>query len=312
VVHRDTGKQLRLNDVAVGRVREEWVVTALDVLEPGGGLRPWRRAKHLRLPWEQVAGLEPAESAERRVAALANLRPADLAAALQALPVQARQEVVAGLDDDRLAEAMEELPEELQAVLLAGLGDERAADVLEAMDPDDAADLLGELSEADRARLLALMVPDEAEPVRRLLLYDEETAGGLMTTEPVIMRAADTVAEALARVRDPDLPPALAAQVFVVRAPTQTPTGRYLGVAYLQRLLREPPSEELGACIDTDLDSIGPEEPTRRVAEYLATYDLLSAPVCDAQGRLLGAVSIDDVLDHLLPEAWRRSAGAAR
>ncbi|HET7519115.1 MAG TPA: CBS domain-containing protein [Actinomycetes bacterium] len=312
VVQRETGKQLRLNDVAIGRVREEWVVTALDVLEPGGGLRPWRRAKHLRLPWAQVAGLEPAESAERRVAALANLRPADLAAALQALPVQARQEVVAGLDDDRLAEAMEELPEELQAVLLAGLGEERAADVLEAMDPDDAADLLGELAEAERARLLALMVPDEAEPVRRLLVYDEETAGGLMTTEPVIMRASDTVAEALARVRDPDLPPALAAQVFVVRAPTQTPTGRYLGVAYLQRLLREPPGEELGACIDTDLDCIAPEEPTRRVAEYLATYDLLAAPVCDGQGRLLGAVSIDDVLDHLLPETWRRDSGVAR
>ena len=254
----------------------------------GRGLRPWRRAKHLRLPWEQVAGLEPAESAERRVAALANLRPADLAAALQALPVQARQEVVAGLDDDRLAEAMEELPEELQAVLLAGLGDERAADVLEAMDPDDAADLLGELSEADRARLLAMMVPDEAEPVRRLLVYDEETAGGLMTTEPVIMRAADTVAEALARVRDPDLPPALAAQVFVVRPPTQTPTGRYLGVAYLQRLLREAPSEELGSCIDTDLDCIAPEEPTRRVAEYLATYDLLAAPVCDPRAACWG------------------------
>jgi CBS domain-containing protein len=312
VRHRDTGKELRLNDVAIGRVREDWVVTALDVLEPGGGLRPWRRAKHLRLSWDQVAGLEPAESAERRVAALANLRPADLAAALQALPVQARQEVVADLDDDRLAEAMEELPEELQAVLLAGLGDERAADVLEAMDPDDAADLLGELTEADRARLLAAMVPDEAEPVRRLLVYDEETAGGLMTTEPVIMRAADTVAEALARVRDPDLPPALAGQVFVVRPPTQTPTGRYLGTAYLQRLLREPPSAELGACIDTDLDCIGPEEPTRRVAEYLAAYDLLAAPVCDPQGRLLGAVSIDDVLDHLLPEAWRRGAGVAR
>jgi CBS domain-containing protein len=294
VRHRETGKELRLNDVAIGRVREEWVVTALDVLEPGAGLRPWRRAKHLRLPWEQVAGLEPAETAERRVAALANLRPADLAAALQALPVRARQEVVADLDDDRLAEAMEELPEEVQAALLAGLGDERAAD------------LLGELSEADRARLLAMMVPDEAEPVRRLLVYDEETAGGLMTTEPVIMRAADTVAEALARVRDPGLPPALAAQVFVVRAPTQTPTGRYLGVAYLQRLLREPPGEELGACIDTDLDCIAPEEPTRRVAEYLAAYDLLAAPVCDPQGRLLGAVSIDDVLDHLLPEAWRR------
>jgi Mg/Co/Ni transporter MgtE len=144
--------------------------------------------------------------------------------------------------------------------------------------------------------------------VRRLLVYDEETAGGLMTTEPVIMRASDTVAEALARVRDPDLPAALAGQVFVVRAPTQTPTGRYLGVAYLQRLLREAPGEELGACMDTDLDCLAPEVPTRRVAEYLAAYDLLAAPVCDPQGRLLGAVSVDDVLDHLLPEAWRRGA----
>jgi Mg/Co/Ni transporter MgtE len=279
--------------VAIARVREEWVVTALDVLERGTGLRPWRRAAHLRVPWEQVAGLEPSESAERRVAALANLRPADLAAALQALPAQAQREVVADLDDDRLAAALEELPEEVQAVLLGGLDDERAADVLEAMDPDDAADLLGELPEADRARLL---------------LYDEETAGGLMTTEPVIMRTSDTVAEALARLRDPDLPPALAGQAFVVRAPTQTPTGRYLGVAYLQRLLREAPGEELGACLDTDLDCLAPEVPTRRVAEYLASYDLLAAPICDPQGRLLGAVSIDDVLDHLLPEAWRRGA----
>jgi flagellar motility protein MotE (MotC chaperone) len=308
VRHRETGKELRVNDVAIARVREEWVVTALDVLERGTGLRPWRRATHLRVPWEQVVGLEPSESAERRVAALANLRPADLAAALQALPAQAQREVVADLDDDRLAAAMEELPEEVQAALLRGLDDERAADVLEAMDPDDAADLLGELPEAERARLLAKMVPDEAEPVRRLLLYDEETAGGLMTTEPVIMRASDTVAEALARLRDPDLPPALAGQAFVVRPPTQTPTGRYLGVAHLQRLLREAPGEELSACLDTDLDCLAPEVPTRRVAEYLASYDLLAAPICDPQGRLLGAVSIDDVLDHLLPEAWRRGA----
>jgi CBS domain-containing protein len=306
VSHRETGKRLRINDVAIARVREEWTVTALDVLEPGSGLRPWRRAKHLRLPWDMVAGLEAGETAASRIAALANLRPADLAAALQALPDRARRDVAAELDDDRLAEAMEELPEELQAVLLGGLDEERAADVLEAMDPDDAADLLGELSEADRARLLALMVPDEAEPVRRLLVYDEETAGGLMTTEPVIMRASDTVAEALARARDPDLPPALAAQVFVVRPPTQTPTGRYLGVAHLQRLLREPPGAELATLVDTDLDILAPDLPTRRVAEYLATYDLLAAPVCDRAGRLLGAVSIDDVLDHLLPEAWRR------
>jgi Mg/Co/Ni transporter MgtE len=312
VKHRETGREYRINDVAIGQVREGWVVCALDVIEPASGLRAWRRPRRLRLNWDMVAGLEAGESAESRLAALADLRPADVAAALLALPAKAREDMASGLDDDRLAATLEQLPEEVQAGLLARLGDERAADVLEAMDPDDAADLLGEMTEADRARLLALMVPEEAEPIRRLLVYDEETAGGLMTTEPVIMRAGDTVAEALARLRVPDLPPALAGQVFVVRPPTETPTGRYLGVAHFQRLLRELPGDPLGSAIDTDLDALSPNLPTRRVAEYLATYDLLCAPVCDEQSRLLGAVSIDDVLDHLLPPAWRRGPVRAR
>src|SRR6266568_4738363 len=312
VKHRETGREYRINDVAIGQVREGWVVCALDVIEPASGLRAWRRPPRLRLTWDTVAGLEAGQSAESRLAALADLRPADVAAALLALPAKAREDMASELDDDRLAATLEQLPEEVQAVLLRRLDDERAADVLEAMDPDDAADLLNELSEADRAILLALMQPDEAEPVRQLLVYDEETAGGLMTTEPVIMRAADTVAEALARLRDPDLPPALAGQAFVVRPPTQTPTGRFLGTAHIQRLLRELPGGPLGSAIDTDLDALSPNLPTRRVAEYLATYDLLCAPVCDEQSRLLGAVSIDDVLDHLLPPAWRRGPVRAR
>src|SRR6266511_4250280 len=287
VKHRETGREYRINDVAIGQVREGWVVCALDVIEPASGLRAWRRPRRLRLNWDMVAGLEAGESAESRLAALADLRPADVAAALLALPAKAREDMASGLDDDRLAATLEQLPEEVQAGLLARLGD-------------------------DRARLLALMVPEEAEPIRRLLVYDEETAGGLMTTEPVIMRAGDTVAEALARLRVPDLPPALAGQVFVVRPPTETPTGRYLGVAHFQRLLRELPGDPLGSAIDTDLDALSPNLPTRRVAEYLATYDLLCAPVCDEQSRLLGAVSIDDVLDHLLPPAWRRGPVRAR
>jgi MgtE intracellular N domain len=305
---RDTGEVLRVNDVAIARTRDGWTITTLDVIEPHGRLTPLRRARHRRLAWTSVTGLEPSGSAESRLAATASLRPADLAAALQTLPVKAQRELVAGLDDDRLANMLEELPEELQARLLATLPDERAADVLEAMDPDDAADLLGTLSYAEQARLLALMTRDEAEPVRRLLRYDDETAGGLMTTEPVILVPQATVAEGLARVADPDLSPALAGQVFVARPPTEPPTGVYLGVAHLQRMLREPPGTSIGDVLDTDLDPLDPNLPTRRVAEYLAAYDLLAAPVCDAHARLLGAVSVDDVLDHLLPKAWRREA----
>jgi CBS domain-containing protein len=308
VSHRETGEELRVNDVAIARSREGWLVTTLDVVDRTSKLVPLRRPRHRRLPWDRVTGLEASESAESRLAALATLRPADLAAAVQALPASVQRQFVAELDDDRLANTLEELPEEIQAQLLGHLDDERAADILEAMDPDDAADLLGELTEVDRVRLLALMVPDEAAPVRRLLVYDEETAGGLMNPEPVILSSQATVAEALARIRDPDLAPALAGQVFVVRPPTETPTGRYLGVAHFQRLLREPPGANIGSAIDTDLDTLAPNLPTRRVAEYLATYDLLAAPVCDDKGRLLGAVSADDVLDHLLPDKWRSAA----
>ena len=176
------------------------------------------------------------------------------------------------------------------------------------MDPDDAADLLAELPNVDRNRLLELMEPDEAEPVRQLLQYSEDTAGGMMTSEPVILPPDATIAEALARVREPELTPALASQVYVCRPPTATPTGRYLGLAHIQRLLREPPSSAWSAACSTTSSRCGPDTPLAEVTRYFATYNLVAAPVVDAQGHLVGAVSVDDVLDHLLPEDWRERA----
>src|SRR5438270_654661 len=143
-----------------------------------------------------------------------------------------------------------ELPEPEQIAILGTLAEDRAADVLEEMDPDDAADLLAELAVVDRDRLLELMEPDEAEPVRQLLAYSEDTAGGIMTSEPVILTPDATIAEALARVRVPELTPALASQVYVCRPPAATPTGRYLGLAHIQRLLREPPSSPVSGVLD--------------------------------------------------------------
>jgi CBS domain-containing protein len=303
----ESGQQAAVVDLAMEQNRaRDWAITRLAVRVGGGRLG--RRGQLMQVEWNEVEGLAVSDQAQGTgalVSMLAEMRAADVAAALQDMPVKRRQEVVEALDDERLADVLQELPEDDQVALLHSLEEERAADVLGAMDDDDAADLLGELPEDDQQRLLELMEPGEAEPVRRLMTYGDFTAGGLMTTEPVILLPDATVAEALALVRNPDLSPAIAAQVFVVRPPQATPTGRFLGTAHIQRLLREPPSSLVSGICEKDPVALRPDAPIEEVTRHLATYNLVAVPVVDEHERLLGAVSVDDVLDHLLPENWR-------
>lgn len=283
----------------------DWVVTQVAVRERGG----LRRRGHTRVVrYDQVAGMTlptPEQGTENLLATLEDLRAADLAQALQDLSPKRRVEVARTLDDERLADVLEELPEDDQVEILQMLEVERAADVLEEMDPDDAADLISELPPEQAADLLERMEPDEAADIRRLLTYDDYTAGGMMTTEPVILAPDATVADALARMRNPDLSPALAGQVYVVRPPMETPTGRYLGTCHFQRLLREPPATLVSSVVDAALEPIRPEAPLGEVARYFAAYNLVALPVVDDAGRLLGAVTVDDLIDHMLPADWR-------
>ena len=304
-----TGEQVTVRDVGIeaSRSGRDFDLTKLYVQKgPKNALR--RRGETLTVDWDTVTGFsltEAEQGAAHLVAALDKLHAADLAHVMHELSPKRRGEVAAALDDDRLADVLEELPEHDQVEILAKLAEERAADVLEAMDPDDAADLLGELSTDDAERLLTLMDPEEAGPVRRLLSYREDTAGGIMTSNPIILPPTATVAEALAQVRNPDLTPANASMVFVARPPTETPTGRYLGAAHIQRLLREPPATLVSSAVDLELEPLNPDAPLAEVTAYMATYNLVAAPVVDADDRLLGAVTVDDVLDHLLPDDWR-------
>jgi Mg/Co/Ni transporter MgtE len=294
----DVGMELNRNN--------EWLVTRVAVREHTSRLA--RRGHVYQAEYDRIRNLfgpTDTQGTSNLLALLEQMRPADMANALQDLSDERRNEVAAALSDRTLADVLEELPEHDQVEILVRLDRERAADVLERMDPDDAADLLAELPKAEQTVLLDLMEPEEAAPVRQLMHYQAGTAGAVMTSEPVIMTPDSTVAEALARIREPELSPVVAAQVFVARAPSATPTGKYLGMVHFQRLLREPPASILGGLVDSDLEPLRPEYQLTEITRRMATYDLVAMPVVDNSHRLVGAVTVDDVLDHSLPRDWR-------
>jgi Mg/Co/Ni transporter MgtE len=303
------GLDVVVTDLAIEQTRtRDWMVSRVAVRSQR---RLGRRGPVHVVDWHNVQGLTPSALAlpGQGVAQLLDQfegrKPVDVADAIRGLPPKRRYEVLKALNDDRLADILQELPELDQADVLSQLGTERSADVLEEMDPDDAADLLGVLNPTDAEMLLTRMDPGDSASVRRLLTHSPDTAGGLMTSNPVVLTADTAVAEALARVRDPDISTALSSMVFVVRPPTATPTGRYLGCVTLQRLLREPPGELVGGIVDSDLLTLTPETPLISVTRYLAAYNLVCGPVVDDENHLLGAVTVDDLLDHLLPHDWR-------
>ena len=321
------GKAVEIADIELERARtRDWVLTKVAVF----GSRPkFGRAPSLfTAQWSHVHGLSAGGAGQsdqlaEKLAGFDRMRPADVANILHELPSDERHQLANELDDERLppevdaclikpftlgalqAKANMYEIDEVFPVLLETLDIERAADVLEEMDPDDAADILQELPDAKAEVLLELMDPEESAPVRRLMSFSPDTVGALMTPEPLILTPQTTVAEALALARDPDLPTSLASMVFVVRPPTATPTGHYLGCVHLQKLLREPPSTLVSGILDPDLPPLYADDDQETAARYFATYNLVCGPVLDEDNHLLGAVAVDDLLDHMLPEDWR-------
>lgn len=310
---RDGSGTVFIRDVAMEQsTTKEWRITHLFVERERRSTLGFKRAgETFMIEPREVYSLNPqagAQDASTLIANTGDMKPADLAEFLHELPDQRMLEVAAQLPDERLADVLEELGESHSVTILESLEGERAADVLELMQPDDAADLIGEMQPEAADELLNLMEKEEAADVRRLMTYEDYTAGGLMTTEPVILAPDDTVAQLLASVRREDIPPALAAMTFITRPPGTTPTGKLLGVVHTQRALREPPQTLLGSIVDDDVETVTVNTSIATVTRLLATYNLTALPVVDENRSLLGAVSVDDVLDHLLPDDWRDQA----
>ena len=309
VTFSDGSGNAAIEDVAIEQnAQGDWVVSELFVRRPKTSASPFTKGRTVFARWsdvtERTTAGEP-QSASQLLATYEDLLPADLANALLDLPDQRMLQVAEELSDDRLADVLEEMPEAEQVGILNQLADDRAADVLDQMQPDDAADLIAQFSDERREALLGLMQPEEADDVRMLLAYAPDTAGGLMTTEPVIVAADTTVAEGLALIRREDLAPALGAAVCVTLPPYEPPTGRFLGMVHFQQMLRYPPMERLGTILDQKLDPVNADTSAAEVSRILASYDLVSVPVVDENHRLVGVVTIDDVLDYLLPDDWR-------
>lgn len=320
---RDGSGSGKIEDVSIGRERNlEWDVCELFLRRPKTSASPFARGKTVLVQWRDVSEVTTPgqiQDASQLLASYSELQPADLATALFELPEKRRGEVAKSLPDERLADVFEELGDDDQLELIAQLDDTRAAIVLDRMQPDDAADLIAHLPVARRETLLGMMAPEEADDVLMLLRYAPDTAGGLMTTEPLICSPDATVAEGLAMVSRSEVAPVLATTVCITLPPFDAPTGRFIGVVHFQRMLRYPPSERLGTLIDDAIDPLTPSAPVTEVARTLATYNLGSIPVVDDNRRLLGVITVDDVLDDLLPDDWRNtddipeaSAGASQ
>ena len=301
----ETGESVIIEDIGMElSENKDWFATQIHILKKAKG---WRRGFSTTVQWSDVEFESPVlglniSHAQEDI----NLLPAqDVAAAMHDLDMNRQTEIARTLDDEKLADVLEEMDDADRVALVTQLEGELVADVLSEMAPDDAADVLREVGSEKAESLLSMMEDEEAQDVRRLMEYEDFSAGGMMTTDPVILATDSTIAEALAAVRQKDLAPALAAQVFVCRAPLETPTGRLVGVVHVQRLLREPPALNLGLVAEQETNAITPETSLNDVVKHLANYNLIAAPVVDENERLLGAVTVDDVLDHLLPANWR-------
>ncbi|HEY9283843.1 MAG TPA: CBS domain-containing protein [Pyrinomonadaceae bacterium] len=308
----DGKRVVRVNDVQLIVAGGEWRVTGADVSLQG----LWRRLTPHNfigtnrpvevIDWADVGYLATDAATVQLKSSrdkLARLHPVEIARLAESLSYQEGAQVLASLDDETAAETLEEMPDERQARIIGDMDEERAADILEWMSPDEAADVLGDLPEEKAEDLLNRMDDEEQADVAELLPYEDDTAGGLMTTEFVTLPKGLTVGEALARLREMAETPNMIYYLYVVE---EEGSWKLSGVIALRSLILADPDYKLEQVMREEFQTAHPDDSAREVAETIAEYNLLALPVIDDEGEIAGIVTVDDAMEWLLPKGWRQ------
>ncbi len=316
LINVEGARLVRANEIELADIAGSWRVVGVDT-GPRGGLRRLlprplgqRIATGDFLDWASVepfVGHVPTVRLRVPHPKLAKLHPAQIADLVEAASRREGEEIIQAVgEDDRELEAdvFEELDEHHQREFLEDRSDEQVAEILSRMAPDDAADAAGELEEEHRERVLALLPASHRIKVRKLLGYDPAEAGGLMSPEFVSLRRTTSAGEALEAVRLSKIAPELLTAVFVC-----SPEGVLEGSVPVAALVRTEPEKRLSALVKHELPSLRTDASFEEVARVMADYNLTCVPVVDEHEHPLGIVTVDDVLEEMLPRGWRRRFG---
>ena len=312
LINVEGARLVRTNDIEIARVEGWYRVVGVDT-SPRGFLRrlvPRRWARSIEagafLDWASVepfTGHVPTVRLRVPHPKLAKLHPAEVADLVEAASHREGEEILAAVhaDGEREADVFEELDAQHQVEFVEQMSDEDAVALLARMESDDAADLIGGIDEERREEIISLLPHVQQRRVRALLGYDPTTAGGLMSPDFVCLYSQATREEALDRISRSTGPAEALAWVYVMNQ-----NHRLRGAIQVVDLLRAEPDGSLSELAEpprrvrTDAD-------LEEVARLMTDFDLAVVPVVDEEERMLGVITVDDVLEIVLPRGWRRN-----
>ncbi|HUI03275.1 MAG TPA: CBS domain-containing protein [Acidimicrobiales bacterium] len=315
LINLQGARLIRANEIELARVDGRWEVVAVDPSPRVALRRLLPRFLGRRIPAGKVvdwASIEPfvahVPTARLRIPyrKLARLHPAQIADLVEAASHEEGEEIIEAVGHDRELEAdvFEELDADHQIEFVQSRTDAEAARLLTTMAPDDAADLIMELDQERRLPVLQLLPPAQQRKVRALLNYNPDTAGGIMSPDFLCLEESTEVRDVLDAVRASKAPPEALAVVFA-----RGVGGRVTGSASMVSLVQAPPSERLGSVVRPNPAHVHPDWDLHAVTRKMTDFNLTVAPVMDEQHRMVGVITVDDVLEMLLPTGWRRDFG---